>query len=184
MNEPLRQAYDEQGRPISGKGYTKQESFTGVLHAAAQVWIWRRGESGIEILLQKRSLQKQAWPELYTSSAGGHIDLGEEPLDAAVREVREEIGIELAPEQLLYIGTQRLYMRAEDLIENEFLTVYLTELRGESDFVLQPEEVSAVEWISLAQFKRETIENPEKYLPWGPVYFSILHAALDRFIGR
>ena len=38
---------------------------------------------------------------------GGGIDGGEEPLAAAIRELREEVGITLAPQQLRFVGQFR-----------------------------------------------------------------------------
>jgi 16S rRNA (adenine1518-N6/adenine1519-N6)-dimethyltransferase len=47
-----------------------------------------------ELLLQKRSHLKDSCPELWDSSAAGHLDVGESYVDCAGRELQEELGLE------------------------------------------------------------------------------------------
>ncbi|MFA7344739.1 MAG: 16S rRNA (adenine(1518)-N(6)/adenine(1519)-N(6))-dimethyltransferase RsmA [Terrimicrobiaceae bacterium] len=62
-----------------------------LLHRAAHMLIFnRRGE----ILLQKRSIWKDRNPGRWDSSAAGHLDSGENYLEAARRELREELGVD------------------------------------------------------------------------------------------
>ena len=61
-----------------------------LLHRAVHVFVFnKRGE----LFLQKRSLLKDSSPGLWDSSASGHLDVGEDYPDAAVRELDEELGI-------------------------------------------------------------------------------------------
>src|SRR6266850_1764164 len=65
----------------------------GLKHRAVHVLVFNsRGQ----IFLQKRSLQKDRQPGLWDSSASGHLDCGEDYDACAVREVREEIGLNLS----------------------------------------------------------------------------------------
>lgn len=50
-----------------------------------------------DILLQKRSIWKDRNPGLWDSSAAGHVDSGENYLQSAIRELREELGIASPP---------------------------------------------------------------------------------------
>ena len=62
----------------------------GLLHRAVHVFVFNnRGD----LFLQKRSLLKDSSPGLWDSSASGHLDVGEDYHDAAVRELAEELGI-------------------------------------------------------------------------------------------
>ena len=45
-------------------------------------------------LLMKRHPQKETWPGVYEASGGGSVIAGEEPYEAALRELKEETGIE------------------------------------------------------------------------------------------
>ena len=65
----------------------------GDLHGASHVFLARlRGERA-ELLLQKRSAQKDSFPGLYDISAAGHLDPGEDFAAAARRELAEELGV-------------------------------------------------------------------------------------------
>ena len=53
----------------------------GILHRTAHVWVVRKNAQGYDILLQKRSMEKDSFPGLYDTSSAGHIPAGEEPVD-------------------------------------------------------------------------------------------------------
>ncbi len=57
-----------------------------------------------EIYIQHRAGTKRLWPDRKTISASGHVDPGETFERAAVREVKEELGIELDVRDLHLIG--------------------------------------------------------------------------------
>ena len=59
-------------------------------HRAVHLFIFNRAG---ELLLQKRSRWKDRHPNLWDSSAAGHVGAGEEYDETAVRELREELGI-------------------------------------------------------------------------------------------
>lgn len=46
-----------------------------------------------QMLLQKRASGKDSFPGCYDTSSAGHIHAGDEPLDSALRELEEELGI-------------------------------------------------------------------------------------------
>ena len=177
-DEELWQAYDERGEPISGKSLTKTEGRAGALHAASHVWIWRGQSKGIEILLQRRASGKHTWPGAVDISAAGHIDLGESPLVAAIRETSEEIGLRLEPTalKLLFVHRAHLLVEGTDFIENEFQWVYGLQLSDLGKTRLQTQEVESLEWVSLDRFKQIALPRrgekaPNHIVPHGEAYF-------------
>lgn len=98
-----------------------------------------------EMLIQQRQPFKKGYPNLWDVSIGGSAVAGDTSVQAAEREVMEELGL------TIHLGENRL----PDLtipFAHGFDDWYL--ISGEpdlSDLVLQPEEVQAVAWAPPAQ---------------------------------
>lgn len=181
----LWQLYDNQGRPISGKGANKNDVYSkALLHAASHVWIWRQNDHGIEILLQKRAADKRTWPNRYDISAAGHIDLGEDELQAVIREAGEEIGHTPNIAKLEFIGTHRCFVVAQDKTwtENEIRFLYLLEVGANTVFKLEDGEVDLLEWKPVATIKQELADKAmqDSYVPHSDAYFAMVFEALER----
>ena len=145
---------DESGLPAGGTVSRETAHRDGVLHRTAHVWIVRRREGRCQVLLQKRSMEKESFPGFYDTSSAGHIPAGEEPMPSALRELREELGIEASPEDLSYAGTFRI--RYEQVFhgrlfkDNEVTRVYVYEREVDiRDLTLQKSEVDEVRWFDL-----------------------------------
>lgn len=179
--QELWQLYSNQGTPLTGQGGTKDDIYgKGLLHAASHVWIWRKTNSGIGILLQKRAANKRTWPNCFDISAAGHIDLGEDPLTAALREAKEEINLDIDPANLQFIGVHRAYLKAgSGAIENEFQWLYLLELPQETEFTMQQNEVAALEWQPFEEFKQQASTASDLYVPHGKVYYDTIARAIE-----
>ncbi len=178
----LWQAYDEQGQPIPGRGLTKPEARSGMLHGASHVWLWRQKSANAEqteFLLQKRADTVSTWPGYYDVSAAGHINTGEQPLTAAIRETREEIGVAVEPSdlRLLFVYRQRLEVPSNGMIENEFQWVYGLRVQSDETLDYADGEVESATWIDAEELDA-LISGEDKtsilIVPHGGVYFSNL----------
>lgn len=176
------QAFDEQGQPTQ-QGLTKQQAYTGLLHGASHVWIWRQTDGGgVELLLQQRAESKTTWPGYFDISAAGHIDFGETPLQAAVRETREEIGLTVDPQalQLLFVHRARAKVADSDIVENELQWVFGLKLPADQDLAYADGEVKTADWVSLEDMDMLIDgEADMRIVPHGNVYFISLMAQLD-----
>jgi 8-oxo-dGTP pyrophosphatase MutT (NUDIX family) len=185
----LYQLYDEQGRQLVGQTTTKDEARAkGLLHGSSHVWMWRKNAADasidIEVLLQKRSPSMQTWPDHFDISAAGHLNPGEDPVAAALRETQEEIGLDLTPNDLQVIHTYKAYIIFQDMIENEFQFVYLVELEPKDlDFTLQAGEVGSLVWRDFNDFKREVLDpDTTHYVPHGDAYYEAVIKAIEQAI--
>lgn len=126
-----------------------------LLHRAVHVFVFDcRGR----VFLQKRSMAKDTNPGCWSPSASGHVDAGEDYDHAAVRELREEIGVEVrsAPERWLRLNACRETGR-------EFVWIYRLEHDG--PFTLHPAEIETGAWFDPVELTRDLIANPKRYTP-------------------
>lgn len=63
-------------------------------HAATAVLVL---DHGGRVLVHRRTATKDVFPDLYDVWVGGCVLAGEDPADAAVRELAEEVGVRTAP---------------------------------------------------------------------------------------
>lgn len=143
---------DEKGNKT---GRIKERSLVhedGDIHGTVHIWIRRKTEKGYDLLLQKRSKQKDSFPGCYDISSAGHISAGDEPLETAIRELEEELGIKAEPEQLkkvcMHEGSMNGNFYGREFKNHEISTVYMYEETVDiTKLKLQQEEVEEVMWI-------------------------------------
>ncbi len=93
------------------------------------------------LLVQKRAKNKDYAPGRYDVSAGGFVKSGESAQDAAVREVKEELGFSIGPDKLSYIGCFSIPYVLDDF--------YLFRVQGECLPEKLPDgEVDSVRWMN------------------------------------
>lgn len=122
----------------------------GDLHPTVHIWLIKRRDMGIYVLLQKRSPEKDVNPDRYDVSAAGHVSQGGEFRHAAVRELKEELGIEITGEKLELIGLINSVTKCGEINDNELSAIYLCREDIDTDqLVLQSSEVSEVCWAEI-----------------------------------
>ena len=102
---------DSKGNPTGQIVSREKAHAEGIPHRTAHIWIIREKEGRVQILLQKRSQNKDSFPGKFDTSSAGHIQAGDEPLESAIRELKEELGISAVPEQLHFAGTSQYLLQ-------------------------------------------------------------------------
>ena len=94
--------------------------------------------------MQRRSADKETWPDKLDVTAAGHLAAGEGVLDG-LRELEEELGLRVEPEELIPLGTRRIEQEISAGCDREFHEVFmLVRSLSPKDLRLQKEEVAAV----------------------------------------
>jgi 8-oxo-dGTP pyrophosphatase MutT (NUDIX family) len=132
---------DKDGKSI-GKTISRGETqLDGEL--AQVVHIWFKDKKN-KFLIQKVSKEKGS----VFAVTGGMVSSGETSADAAVREVKEEIGIDISNSDMRYIGKA---VHAERLL----IYTYLVQKDFSVEkFTLQPAEVDSIYWLSMAAIEK------------------------------
>lgn len=142
--------YDEAGRH-TGTAPRDEVHARGLLHQVVHCWVV--GESEPVLYFQQRAHDKRDFPDYYDLACGGHIDAGETPQRVVVREVREEIGLHIAPEQLDGLGQYRAPdLRLSGFFDRETSNVYV--LRQDAPPFVPGEEVSRMICVHAREFCR------------------------------
>ena len=115
-----------------------------------------------EFLIQKTSVEKGS----EYSSTGGHVDAGETHLTSILREIKEELGIDVDSEELEYLG----FLLYDKPIRFMY---YLKKDIDVKDIVLQDEEVEFVKYMNIDEIK-EIIDKGEMTKSHGIIFNKIL----------
>lgn len=145
-NRELWDILDENGNKTGktverGKAMNQDE-----YHLVVHVWI--KNKSG-EFLITKRTPNKITLPNMWETTCGSAI-VGDDSLKAALREVKEEISIDLAPTdgEFLY----RLQRQHHDF--PDFIDVWLFKAKVDiTEVIYQPEEVCGAKWAKPSQIR-------------------------------
>lgn len=168
----------------TGKKYPKNIIHEqGMWHSAAHIWIYNKNG---EVLMQLRAKGKDSFPGYWDISVAGHVDSGEKPLEAAVRELSEEIGINILPDQLTHAFTERISNNIEEINwqNNEFDFVYLLEFNQNTNKLnLKRDEVEKLEFVASSefiQFFKNRAKLKRKLIPGTEDYYKKVWEAINK----
>lgn len=143
---------DENGNPTGLTVCREKAHELGIRHRTSHVWLVRENGGRTQVLLQKRSPGKDSHPGCYDISSAGHIPAGDGFAESALRELKEELGVDANPEELIYCGQRRFefreVFRGREFRDNQVSNVYALRRDMElSEFIVQSAEVSEVLWM-------------------------------------
>jgi len=164
-----------EGKP-TGKCVPKSEIHKkGLYHHTAHIWFYT---SEGEILLAQRAASKAICPLMWDVSVAGHIDAGETVKQAAIRETKEEINLDITETDLQPIGVFECFQTYESgIIDNEFHNTFIAELKIPiSQLTPQIEEVEALKLVTISEFEKliKNIGENNHFVPSNKSYYEIV----------
>lgn len=137
----------------------------GLWHRTVHIWAFDKAG---RILFQLRAKVKENNPGLLDTSCAGHISAGDTSRNAAVRELREELGVTKRPEDLEYLfeSGHESVLNGGAYLDNEYYDTYKIVLSDEEakSLVPQPGEVDDFVWMTREEFFAKHKLNPEKFV--------------------
>jgi len=158
---------DSKGRPtgiVRERGVAHRD---GSPHPTSHIWIVRSNEkSGYDVMLQKRSRGKD-FAGCYDISSAGHVSAGDHYLEAAVREIGEELGLEVQPEELKKVGLHNVIKKdglsRQSYNNHEISQVYVYNKPVDiQNLRLQASEVEAVIWMDYEECRQGILNQTLK----------------------
>jgi isopentenyl-diphosphate delta-isomerase len=134
---------------------------TGQLHRAFSIFLVSPCE---RVLLQRRSAQKPLWPLYWSNSVCSHPRRGEQADTAALRRLKEELGVvaELSPlYQFQYSAT---FERVGS--EHELCNVYAGCIPVDQPVTPNVNEIDDWEWVAFGEVEHRIDRHPQQFTPW------------------
>lgn len=131
---------------FTGEIMDKEEAHDkNLLHNEIAVFIINNKK---QVLFQKRSANKRFNPNKWGLCAG-HVASKESLENAALRELKEEIGIDISIKDLEILSEKELTLKNSNSHITYFY--YIKSDLNESDFIIQTEELSEVKWFDISE---------------------------------
>jgi isopentenyl-diphosphate delta-isomerase type 1 len=164
MNEPSEieflEVVDEKNQVVEITGRRELHK-KGLRHRSVHIFIFNtRGD----LYLQKRSLSKDQYPEHWDTSAAGHTDPGESQIEAAQRELMEELGLDLPLTEVLQYPA---------CLETGWEFVTLFTARTDAPIHLNLEEATTGDYFTPDQLTQFLADPVQKIAPGFPVLYAL-----------
>ena len=171
---------DEFGNP-TGMVETKEEVYRrGLWHRSCHIWIENDNK---ELLVQKRNPNKKTFPNLWALSVAGHVDSGESSMTAAVRELKEEVNLDVKIDELKYLFTIKRDEKHGDSIIRVFDDVYLLHKNIDvEDTKLQVEELTDIKFVYYQYLENIFKEGDKDYVPYTEEHEKLFTFLEDRYL--
>ncbi|MFB7140076.1 NUDIX domain-containing protein [Gottfriedia sp. NPDC056225] len=143
MQDELLKIFDESGKHI-GVAPRSEVHKKGLWHETFHCWLLSVENKQASIYFQIRSHHKKDYPNLFDITAAGHL-LFTETVEDGLREVKEELGIEVKMDDVISLGIIKNSIILETIIDHELSHVFLLKSdKPFTNFNLQKEEVSGI----------------------------------------
>lgn len=152
---------DDQGSPIGTMPKEQAHTADTPLHAAFSCFGF---DDAGRLLLTRRALTKRTWGGVWTGTCCGHPRPEEDPVDAVVRRLHDELGVEPGSIALVLANFRYRAVAPNGLVENEICPVYTAALTGEPR--PDPAEVAEWRWVEVADLVTAIRATPFVFSPW------------------
>lgn len=171
---------DEFGNP-TGQVETKEEIYKqGLWHRSTHIWIENDNK---ELLVQKRNPNKKTFPNLWAISVAGHVDSGETSMSAAIRELKEEVNLDVQEDELEYLFTIKRVQPNGDKDLCVFDDVYLLHKNIDVDKTkLQVEELTDIKYVYYQYLENIFKEGDKDYVPYTEEHEKLFSFLEDRYL--
>ena len=169
----LVELYDEDNKECIGVAEREQVHENSLWHREVMVMVINEKN---EVLLQRRSLNKKHGAG-NLSVVAGHIDPGEKEIVAALRELKEEVGLDICEKNIKFTGVYK------DEREGNRCYCYTYLVRTDKkieELEMQKEEVSELLYVSMEELEERMRNKEDKLSLWKRPYIKEVMAEIKK----
>jgi isopentenyldiphosphate isomerase len=155
-NNEMLLCFDEQGNVSASqaRGVVHGKPYR-IWHAITNIWIFN---SKTEILCTRRASHVSGNPGKWQTYVGGHVKAGSNFSETAIRELAEEISLNVNKDDLKLIEKGR---REDNMHLYESHVILFNGNLTELNF--SDSEVSEAQWFSFEKYQKSKTENPDRW---------------------
>lgn len=153
----LLEYFDEENTKAIGIAERDYIHKNNLWHREVAIWILNDKN---EVLIQRRSKKKKVGPNKLSITAG-HVNIKEKEIIGALREIKEEIGLDFNEKDLKNIGIYKNNQEGNHCFSYTYLVK--TDKKTE-DMIMQEDEVSELKYISIEEIEKR-IESADDEMP-------------------
>lgn len=154
---------DENGNKLGIQKSKKECYKEGYWFRSVHIWILNNKK---ELLLQKRSPNKSTFPNLWAVSVSGHVQAGESSMDTVLREIKEELGLDVNKEKCKYLFTLKRENIFDKCINRVFDDIYILVLNIDvKNTKLQKSELCEIKYFDYEKLKTMLVDKHPDFVP-------------------
>lgn len=154
----------------------------GFLHREVGVWIYN---DKAELLLQRRSPDKDIAPNKLDTSAGGHVGIRESYEEAAIKELKEETNITANLEELFFITKNKRFSGSQpnSLLNRTIRKLFAYHFRQDIDKLkIEEGKISGFEWWSMEKLNQLTDEEKKQFTSFVLLDYPEVYTAIKKLL--
>lgn len=144
---------------IIGQASRQEVHEKNLMHRAAHVLIAHDGY----IFLQLRSHEKKQFPNKWDISAAGHVESGETYIQTAIRELKEELAIDLNIPHIINNLKEIGDIPASQANGFEFVKIFIINFPQKPDITIALDEITTGGWFKINHISHWIRHHPEQF---------------------
>ena len=153
---------DENGNKTGETDTRENIHKLGLLHSEVVAFIYT--DTG-KVILQKRKSNKATYAGVW-SITGGHVLAGENNEEAIIREIKEELNLNIEKENVIYVTTYKSKKIKDDVINNNFISIYNVKISENQleTIEIQKEELEDIKLCSIEEIESIMNSGDKQYI--------------------